>query len=332
MNCTYCGHALTPFTKFCTKCGNPAPPPEQAAYAPPPNQPPSSPNPPPSSFNPPPGNPPPPSWGVGAQSAPRQPPRRKSRAGKILLIVFSVLVVLGVGAGAAIYFGYQHFKSSIKSSEAYRVAEDELKRNSRVAEKMGEIKETGFPVGTYKEQGDGTGNAAFTVSVVGTKASGRYFVTMDKERGAWRVTNGFVKIDGEDEPINVVENEGNDSGAGTGESSNANDDILPPPPPLPPGAKGRPAISGGVLNGKAISKPEPPYPAIAKAARAQGAVTVQVEVNEQGQVVSANAVSGHPLLRASAVSAARQAKFAPTLLSGKPVKVSGVLTYNFKLE
>jgi TonB family protein len=329
MNCTYCGHALTPFTKFCTKCGNPAPQPEPAAYTPP-NQPPSSPNPPPSSFNPPPGNAPPPSWGVGAQSAPRQPPRRKSRAGKILLIVFSVLVVLGVGAGAAIYFGYQHFKSSIKSSEAYRVAEDELKRSSRVAEKLGEIKETGFPIGTYKEQGDGTGNAAFTVSVVGTKASGRYFVTMDKERGAWRVTNGFVKVDGEDEPINVVENEGNGSGAGTGESGNANDDVPPPPPP--PGAKGRPAISGGVLNGKAISKPEPPYPAIAKAARAQGAVTVQVEVNEQGQVVSANAVSGHPLLRASAVAAARQAKFTPTLLAGKPVKVSGVLTYNFKLE
>ena len=97
-------------------------------------------------------------------------------------------------------------------------------------------------------------------------------------------------------------------------------------PPLPK------TISGGVLNGKAISKPQPAYPPIAKAARASGTVTVQVLVDEQGRVVSAHAVSGHPLLQQSAVSAARQAKFSPTLLSGQPVKVSGVITYNFVLQ
>ena len=88
-------------------------------------------------------------------------------------------------------------------------------------------------------------------------------------------------------------------------------------------------ISGGVLNGKAISKPEPEYPEIAKAAGAQGTVTVQILVDQEGNVVSASAVSGHPLLQAAAVAAARQAKFSPTLLSGQPVKVSGVVTYNF---
>jgi protein TonB len=87
-----------------------------------------------------------------------------------------------------------------------------------------------------------------------------------------------------------------------------------------------------VLNGKAISKPQPPYPAIAKAAKAQGTVTVQVVVDESGKVISASAVGGHPLLRAAAVQAARQAKFEPTKLAGKPVKVSGVVTYNFVLE
>lgn len=104
---------------------------------------------------------------------------------------------------------------------------------------------------------------------------------------------------------------------------------VPPPPSKPPPPK---TISGGVLNGKAISKPQPAYPAIAKAARASGTVTVQVLVDEQGRVVSAHAVSGHPLLQQSAVSAARQAKFSPTLLSGQPVKVSGVITYNFVLQ
>ncbi len=89
-------------------------------------------------------------------------------------------------------------------------------------------------------------------------------------------------------------------------------------------------ISGGVINGKAISLPKPPYPAAARAVRASGSVTVQVLVDESGNVVSASAISGHPLLRPAAASAARGAKFNPTLLSGQPVKVSGVLTYNFQ--
>jgi len=71
---------------------------------------------------------------------------------------------------------------------------------------------------------------------------------------------------------------------------------------------------------------------MAKAVKASGTVTVQVLVDERGNVVSASAVSGHPLLQQSAVSAARQAKFSPTLLSGQPVKVSGVITYNFVLQ
>ncbi len=91
-------------------------------------------------------------------------------------------------------------------------------------------------------------------------------------------------------------------------------------------------ISGGVINGKAIDLPKPAYPAAARAVRASGAVNVQVTVDEEGNVISASAVSGHPLLRASAVSAAQNAKFNPTLLGGNPVKVSGVIVYNFKLE
>ena len=105
----------------------------------------------------------------------------------------------------------------------------------------------------------------------------------------------------------------------------------PAEPTAAPGAKGK-FVSGGVLDGKAVSKPPPVYPPVAKAARASGTVTVQVLVDEEGNVVSASAVSGHPLLQQAAVAAAREAKFSPTLLSGQPVKVSGVVTYNFVLE
>ena len=96
--------------------------------------------------------------------------------------------------------------------------------------------------------------------------------------------------------------------------------------------KRKAVVSGGVLNGKAISKPLPPYPPEAKAAGAQGTVTVQILVDEAGNVASATAVSGHPLLQDAAVRAAREAKFSPTLLAGQPVKVSGVVTYNFVLQ
>src|SRR6266566_2534876 len=91
-------------------------------------------------------------------------------------------------------------------------------------------------------------------------------------------------------------------------------------------------IEGGKLNGKALSLPEAVYPDVARAARAQGDVDVRIVIDEGGNVVSAEAVSGHPLLRAAAENVARAAKFNPTRLSGEPVKVSGLLTYNFMAQ
>jgi TonB family protein len=88
-------------------------------------------------------------------------------------------------------------------------------------------------------------------------------------------------------------------------------------------------IEGGVLNGKALALPKPAYPAIARAAHASGTVEVKVLIDEEGNVVAAQALSGHPLLQAASVAAAREAKFSPTLLAGEPVKVTGVIQYNF---
>jgi TonB family protein len=107
------------------------------------------------------------------------------------------------------------------------------------------------------------------------------------------------------------------------------DEPPPPPPPKPTPTPRLAPISGGVLNGKAISLPKPQYPAIARAARASGTVTVQVTIDESGKVISARAVGGHPLLQQAAVQAAYGARFSPTQLSGQPVKVTGVITYNF---
>jgi hypothetical protein len=88
-------------------------------------------------------------------------------------------------------------------------------------------------------------------------------------------------------------------------------------------------VSGGVLNGKAMSLAKPTYPPAAKAVRATGSVNVQVLIGEDGSMLSATAVSGHPMLRSASRIAACSSRFSPTLLMGDPVKVSGVITYNF---
>ncbi len=73
---------------------------------------------------------------------------------------------------------------------------------------------------------------------------------------------------------------------------------------------------------------KPDYPAAARANRVTGVVNVAVKFDEQGDVVSAKAVSGHPLLKEAAEQAARSSKFVPVLLNGTPVKVIGLVVYN----
>lgn len=129
---------------------------------------------------------------------------------------------------------------------------------------------------------------------------------------------------------------GGGGGTGTGNGPKIDDLVREtPPPPMPKETK-PPApvrtISKGVINGSALELPKPTYSAIAKAAHAFGTVTVQVLIDESGTVVSAHALSGHPLLQAESVKAAYRARFSPTLLSNQPVKVSGIISYNFVMQ
>ena len=138
----------------------------------------------------------------------------------------------------------------------------------------------------------------------------------------------------------------------TGSSPNAGptginlkaDNSEPPPPVVKPTPKVEPTpaptpeiskllnLSTGVITGKAISRIQPPYPQMAKAIRAQGTVQVQIMISEAGRVLDASVLSGHPTLRDAARQAALQWVFTPTALSGKPVKVMGVISFNFTLN
>ena len=87
----------------------------------------------------------------------------------------------------------------------------------------------------------------------------------------------------------------------------------------------------GEVTGKAAYLPQPAYPPAARAVKATGVVQVEVLINELGTVVYAKAINGHPLLRTAAVKAAKEAKFRQTRLKGIPIKIIGIINYNFVL-
>jgi TonB family protein len=90
--------------------------------------------------------------------------------------------------------------------------------------------------------------------------------------------------------------------------------------------------AGGSSGGRLVDKPRPERTADARGRRLSGPVSVRVVIDEEGKVIAAQPAGGNPALREAAVAAARRARFSPTLLSGQPVKVSGVITYNFVLQ
>ncbi|MBS1792865.1 MAG: energy transducer TonB [Acidobacteria bacterium] len=83
------------------------------------------------------------------------------------------------------------------------------------------------------------------------------------------------------------------------------------------------------INNSAVLLARPVYPKAARESKVTGIVNVRVTINELGYVISAEAISGPPLLQAASVEAAKKSKFGMTFLEGIPVQVSGVIVYNF---
>ncbi len=108
-------------------------------------------------------------------------------------------------------------------------------------------------------------------------------------------------------------------------------DATPPPPP-PPKKKEPIRVGGSVQSSKLIHRVEPTYPELAKKARIQGIVLLQVTVDETGSVADIKIIRGHPLLNEGALKAVRQWVYSPTLLNGEPVPVIATVTVNFILN
>jgi TonB family protein len=75
----------------------------------------------------------------------------------------------------------------------------------------------------------------------------------------------------------------------------------------------------------------PTYPAMARQSRIVGKVSVDVELDEEGNVTKADATSGHAMLRQAAEDAAKRSKFKPANYNGKPIKAKGIIVYSFSL-
>jgi protein TonB len=148
--------------------------------------------------------------------------------------------------------------------------------------------------------------------------------------------SGFYRISGRDfDPIGLGGSERPGPGGGGRNIGGGGQPVIeigPPPPPVKLEKAVPKVISKGVINGEALALPKPAYPPIAKQLKIQGVVSVQILIDETGKVISAKVVSGHPSLATAARQAAFDARFSPTRLSNEPVKVSGVITYNFVLQ
>jgi protein TonB len=118
------------------------------------------------------------------------------------------------------------------------------------------------------------------------------------------------------------------SGSGTPKVVEVEKAPLPPEPPKPKTIR----APSSLIMSNVIEMPKPAYPEIAKRTGIQGSVNVQILIDESGKVISAQAVNGSAMLTKAAVEAARRARFTPTKLGDQPVKVQGVITYNFVLQ
>jgi TonB family protein len=103
--------------------------------------------------------------------------------------------------------------------------------------------------------------------------------------------------------------------------------------PAPPSPRGTPVrVGGAVQESKIISKVDPVYPPLAKQARVEATVILEVTVNEQGEVASVRVLQSHPLLEQAAIDAVKQWRYSPTLLNGVAVPVVATVTVEFSLS
>jgi TonB family protein len=248
--------------------------------------------------------------------------------------VFAVVSLSGIKSNPALYTEMQRINSYVDAFKTFfapKIRKDVVAKLTLVGEKT-------LQGNAGREYRMTIGDLAGTAQVFATRKrfySIVYLNTKKDDAIQEEFLSSFVLPEKGAAPTTIAasgssEGSVNPDPADTAAKPNTNEEPKQDDPQRPPTEPGKRApISAGVLNGKAISLPKPDYPPDARAAGAEGVVVIQVTVDEQGNVTEARAISGPKQLQEVSVNAALQAKFSPTLLSGEPVKVTGVLVYNF---
>ncbi len=106
-------------------------------------------------------------------------------------------------------------------------------------------------------------------------------------------------------------------------------------PDCVPGGTGEPEpprVGGQIKQAKLIHKVEPVYPPLAKKNRVQGDVLLEAIIGIDGNTHNIKVISGHPLLRQSAIDAVEQWIYEPATLNGKPIEVATTITVKYILK
>jgi len=91
-------------------------------------------------------------------------------------------------------------------------------------------------------------------------------------------------------------------------------------------------IGAGVAAGMLLESPAPIYPPLAKMARVQGVVKLQVRIGKDGHVAEITVVGGHPLLVPAAMDAVKHYVYKPVTMGGKAVEAMTTVDVPFGLD
>jgi TonB family protein len=244
------------------------------------------------------------------ESIRRQPPQKSNTAKVVFLTIFGTIVTLAAAAGIFWFLSNQDSNSNqnVNYNTNFNSIDININVNPEVSNSLANF--------NYNVNTNGNVNANANANLK-TPTPTR---TPTPSPSPTANANSAINMDTNALPTNIRPT--------PPRPSPSESPIEPPSAPPTPAPVNRP-VNAGILNSRAVTLPKPAYPPLAKQMRAAGQVAVQVLVDEAGNVTSAKATSGNPLLRASAEAAARQSKFNPVLVNNQPVQASGVVLYNF---
>ena len=131
------------------------------------------------------------SLAVAPPSTASEKAKRKSPAPKFILIGCCLLILLAAGGVIAVFYG---IKYAFKSSEAGLAAVQTLKQSDNARASLGEVTDVGTPMGSISSEAGGSGDASLSMPVTGTKASGKYYATLQRRNGQWFLVSGRIEL------------------------------------------------------------------------------------------------------------------------------------------